>query len=375
MVGQKPMKTKITHLTSAHPRFDTRIFIKMCSSLAKIENYEVNLIVADNKGDEVKNDVNIFDVGKKAGRINRILTTTQRVYQKALELDSDIYHLHDPELIPIGLKLKKMGKKVIYDAHEDVALQILSKSYMNIILRSILSKSFLVFEKFAFKKFDYIITATSHIRDKFLKINNNCMDINNYPKVEEFYFKLDLTKKENAVCYIGSIAAIRGIKEIVRAMEFVGDIKLLLAGDFREKDVEAEVKTYNGWGKVEELGFVDREGVADIMSRSIAGLVTLHPIINYQDALPVKMFEYMAAGLPVIASNIPLWQGIIDDAKCGICVDPMDSKAIAQAIEYIMTHLVEAKIMGENGKKAVIEKYNWSIEEEKLFSVYKGLSQ
>ncbi|MBD3829822.1 MAG: glycosyltransferase family 1 protein, partial [Arcobacter sp.] len=143
---------KITHLTSAHPRFDTRIFIKMCSSLAKIENYEVNLIVADNKGDEIKNGINIFDVGKSSGRINRIFKTTQKVYQKAIELDSDIYHLHDPELIPIGLKLKKMGKKVIFDAHEDVALQILSKSYMNIILRRVLSKSFLVFEKYAFKK-------------------------------------------------------------------------------------------------------------------------------------------------------------------------------------------------------------------------------
>jgi glycosyltransferase involved in cell wall biosynthesis len=367
------MSIKITHLTSAHPRFDTRIFIKMCSSLARKENYEVNLIVADNKGDEVKNGINIFDVGKKAGRVNRIFKTTQKVYQKAIELDSDIYHLHDPELIPIGLKLKKIGKKVIFDAHEDVALQILSKSYMNIVLRSILSKSFLVFEKFAFKKFDYIVTATPHIRDKFLKINAHCMDINNYPKLEEFDLDAIKEKKENAVCYIGSIAAIRGIKEIVRAMEHVGDVKLLLAGDFREKDVEAEVRSYKGWNKIEELGFLDRIGVANVMSRSLAGLVTLHPIINYQDALPVKMFEYMAAGLPVIASNIKLWQKIINDAKCGICVDPLDPKAIAQAIEYIVKNQAVAKDMGQSGKKAVLEKYNWSIEEAKLFSVYEEL--
>ena len=369
------MSIKITHLTSAHPRYDTRIFIKMCSSLAKKQNYKVSLIVADDKGDEVKNRVNIFDVGKKNGRLNRILKTTKNVYKKALEINSDIYHIHDPELIPIGLRLKKMGKKVIYDAHEDVALQILSKSYMNIILRKILSESFLIFEKFAFKRFDYIITATSHIRDKFAKINQNCMDINNYPKLEEFEFDSKPKQKENAVCYIGSIAEVRGIKEIVHAMEFVGDIKLLLAGDFREKDVESEVKTYNGWGKVEELGFLGRVGVADVVNRSKAGLVTLHPIVNYQDALPVKMFEYMASGLPVIASNISLWQGIIDDAKCGLCVDPMNPKAIADAIEYIMTHPVEAKIMGENGKKAVIEKYNWGIEEKKLFSIYERLTR
>lgn len=364
---------RIAHLTSAHPRYDTRIFIKMCSSLARLENYEVNLIVADNNGDEVKSGINIFDVGKKAGRVNRIFKTTQKVYQKAIELDSDIYHLHDPELIPVGLKLQKMGKKVIFDAHEDVALQILSKSYMNIILRRVLSKSFLVFERLAFKKFDHIVTATPHIREKFSKINTHCIDINNYPKLEEFDFDNVKEKKENAVCYIGSIAAIRGIKEIVRAMEYIGDVKLLLAGDFREKDVEAEVKSYKGWSKVEELGFLDRAGVADVMSRSIAGLVTLHPIVNYQDALPVKMFEYMAAGLPVIASNIKLWEEIISDAKCGICIDPMDPKSIAGAIEYIIKNPAVAKNMGQSGKKAVLEKYNWGIEEVKLFKVYKEL--
>lgn len=367
------MKTKITHLTSAHPRYDTRIFIKMCSSLATNKNYEISLVVADDKGDEVKNRVNIFDVGKKNGRLNRILKTTKNVYKKALEINSDIYHIHDPELIPVGLKLKKMGKKVIYDAHEDVALQILSKSYMNIILRNILSKTFLIFEKFAFKKFDYIITATLHIRDKFTIINQNCMDINNYPKLEEFDFDHNPKQKENAVCYIGSIAEVRGIKEIVRAMEFVGDVKLLLAGDFREKNVEGEVKSYLGWSKVEELGFIDREGIASVMNRSIAGLVTLHPIINYQDALPVKMFEYMASGLPVIASNIKFWQEIIEDAECGLCVNPMNPKEIADAIEYIMTHPAEAKVMGENGKKAVLEKYNWNIEKVKLFKVYEEL--
>jgi glycosyltransferase involved in cell wall biosynthesis len=367
------MSIKITHLTSAHPRFDTRIFIKMCSSLARKDGYKVSLVVADGKGNEEKNSVGIYDVGRSHGRANRIFKTTNRVFQKALDLNSDIYHIHDPELIFVGLKLKGLGKKVIYDAHEDVALQILSKSYMNVILRKILSTSFLFFEKLTFRKFDYIIAATPHIRDKFSKINPKCMDINNFPLLEEFDFHANLDKKENAVCYIGSIAAIRGIKEIVKAMEYVGDIKLLLAGDFRERNVEAEVKSYIGWSKVEELGFLDRKGVADVMSRSKAGLVTLHPIINYQDALPVKMFEYMASSLPVIASNIKLWKSIIDDAKCGICVDPLNPKEIAEAIEKIISSPNEAKQMGENGKNAVLKKYNWGIEEAKLFSVYEGL--
>ena len=103
----------ITHLTSVHPRYDTRIFLKECTSLAK--KYQVNLVVADGKGDEVKNGVSLYDVGKESGRLNRILKTPKKILKKAIDLDSDIYHLHDPELVFIGLELKKIGKIVIFD--------------------------------------------------------------------------------------------------------------------------------------------------------------------------------------------------------------------------------------------------------------------
>jgi glycosyltransferase involved in cell wall biosynthesis len=328
--------------------------------------------VADGKGDSFKDGVFIYDVGLSHGRLNRIINGTRRVFDRAVQLNADVYHLHDPELLPVALKLRKKGKIVVFDAHEDVPNQLLAKPYLGPIRLRALSIAFSLYENYVCRRLSGIVAATPYIRDKFLKINPNTIDVNNYPLLGELDCNLTGDSKNCEICYVGGLGSIRGIRETIRAMELVkSDVRLNLAGNFVEQQLEKGVRAAVGWTKVNDFGYVDRVGVREIMARSIAGLVTLHPVINYLDALPVKMFEYMAAGIPPIASNFPLWRGILEADDCGICVDPLDPLAIARAIDHLVSNPQEAKRLGVNGRRAVVEKYNWGIEERKLLNFYK----
>ncbi|MBS9432242.1 glycosyltransferase [Photorhabdus hainanensis] len=366
---------KITHMTSVHPRFDTRIFLKECSALQK--EHEVSLIVADGKGNGVKNNIAIIDVGVLPGRLNRIFKTTDKVYKKALELDADLYHFHDPELIPIGLKLKKKGKIIIFDSHEDVPKQIFSKPYLNKFTRVIISKLFSLYEKYSAPKFDGIITATPSIRDKFLKLNNNTIDINNYPILGELYNEnANWHEKEKQVCYVGGISDIRGITEMVESLSYLTtNTTMKLAGNFSDKNLENKIKSMKNWHKIDELGFLNRIETKELLSQSIAGIVLYHPLPNHIDAQPNKIFEYMSAGIPVIASDFTLWKDIVVKNHCGICIDPLNPKEIANAIDYLSDNPDIAEEMGRNGLIAVNEKYNWDIEQNKLNKFYQHIGR
>lgn len=363
---------KICHLTSVHQRYDARICLKECMSLS--ESYRTFLVVADGNGDEVLKQLNILDIGKFIGRKRRVLDGSKAILKKSMELNADIYHIHDPELIPIGLKLKSQGKKVIFDAHEDFPKQILTKHYLPLVLRKIISICAEIGERFLCRNFDGVVGATPFITNKFSKINTNVVNINNYPKIEELQSIDKPQRILGKVCYIGGISVERGIKEVVQALTKTrNNVSLALAGKFHSVQLEKDIKQDVGWEKTSFIGFVGRKEIQELLSTTQIGLVTLHPTISYLDSLPVKLFEYMCAGVPVIASDFPLWREIVLKHNCGLCVDPQNPEEISKAIDYLIDHPEIAKQMGENGFKAIQTEFNWANEEAKLLKFYESM--
>lgn len=334
--------------------------------------YDVHLIVADDKGDELINEVHVHDVGFTTNRFTRILKSAYRAYKKALEIDAAIYHFHDPELIPYGNKLLKKGKKVIYDVHEDVPRSIVSKDWIWKPIREMIAFSFEKYEDHISAKLSGIICATPFIRDRFLKNNLNTVDINNYPLLKEFGSVTSWANKSKSICYVGGLTKIRGIYEIVHALKYC-DARLLLGGNFDYKEMEEELKKHHCWGKVDYFGFVERSKVAEILEKSKAGLVTFYPEPNHINAQPNKLFEYMSAGIPVICSNFPLWKEIIEKNQCGVCVNPLDPKDIANGVNTILSDDLKSEQMGKNGRKAIETKYNWENEFQRLLSFYSNI--
>ena len=365
---------KTIHLTSVHPPFDTRIFYKECRTLAQA-GYEVVLVVPHDKNDVV-DGVRIRAVPKPKNRQERMTKTVWQIYKAAVAENANIYHFHDPELIPIGIMLKLRGKKAIYDVHEDVPKQILTKYWIPSFLRRTASASSSLFEKIGSKFFDGIVAATPTIADKFPL--DKTAAVQNFPMLNELVTP-DATpypNRPNNIVYVGGITALRGIREMVQAVELLPETlnaRLCLAGAFSPAELYDEICAMPGWGRVEFLGWQSREQVAALLGRVRAGLVLFHPAPNHCDAQPNKLFEYMSAGVPVIASDFPLWRKIVERAGCGLVADPLDPHAIASAIEWLLTHPDEAEAMGKRGQEAVRKLYNWEHEAKALINFYERL--
>lgn len=364
----------VVHLTSVHRAHDARILYKECASLARA-GHDVTLIAPHDR-DETVQGVRVRAIPRPRGRAERFLVTSWRVFLAAAASRATVCHFHDPELIPVGLLLKLLGRKVVYDVHEDLPLQVLGKTWIPAPLRRTVGRLAALAERLGASAFDGIVAAVPSIAARFPP--GKTAVVQNFPTREDVSAEIpaDYAGRPSEIVYVGGIDPIRGMRETLRALDALPEglgVRLALAGRFNTPGFEEELRGAPGWRHVDFHGWLDRRGVAALLARARAGLVTLHPRPNFLDSYPVKMFEYMAAGIPVIASDFPLWKSIVDEAGCGVCVDPTDPGAIAEAVRRIVEDPAAAAAMGRRGARAIREKYNWAAEEAKLLALYAPL--
>jgi glycosyltransferase involved in cell wall biosynthesis len=358
-----------------HYAFDNRIFHKECRSLASA-GYDVTLIAPHAGGDLVRGGVRLHAIKLSRGRVARFTITMARLLLAAAQENASVYHYHDPELMPAGWLLKLFGKKVIYDVHEDYAGSMEDKQWIPAWLRKPAAVSVRACEAIFGSTCDRVVAATPAIAEMFS--SRNVSLVQNFPWSSELLGKDSdpYECRQPIAVYVGVLSDFRGLREMIAAVVQVSHkmpVQLLTAGEVKagEKASGMDCETN---GAVTHLGSLNRPEVADLLGRARIGLVVLHPIKNYVVSQPTKLYEYMSAGIPVIASDFPVWRQIVQSSGCGLLVNPLDPLAIANAIEWLLRHPAEAEAMGRNGQRAVADRYNWEREAKSLLAVYKVLA-
>ena len=336
----------------------------------------VALLVQDGLGDELdEKRYEVIDTGARLRRLKRMSLGGWRMFRAVLKQKPQIAHFHDPELIPWGVLLNFFGIKVIYDVHEDYPEAVSENYRLPTVVRKVLPPVVRFIEWAAAPFFSVIVTVTPQIQNRFPE--RKTVLVRNWPLAREFHepAATPIHERPFEFAYIGTITRNRNIMGMISAIEIVHetDASLRLAGDFPiEADREAALG-HPGWRHVRFEGFVSRERIADILANARAGLVVLKPVEHEMLTLPIKLFEYMAAGVPVIASDFPLWREIVNNAGCGLLVDPDKPEEIAAAMRWMLENPDDAEAKGQRGRAAVLEQFNWEQEVETLIKSYETI--
>ncbi len=360
--------------SSVHIWNDTRIFHKQATSLAK--HHEVELHAPAEFQFKEINGIKIYGLPlwqKVKDRKN----IRREIWKRIRKSSADIYHFHDPELLWIAVKAKIFYRKcMIYDVHEHYPRAILDKNWIIAVFRIPISLIFDLYERVCSRLLSGVIYTTRIIGKRFSPKHSIC--ISNYPLIS-MQIDTPYVKKKDQLIYVGGITKIRGFIELLKALKFLikskySDMKLVVVGryfDIRfEKEVNNLIDDLNLSNNIQFLGHLPYFQIMPLIAESMVGIVTYLPYSNNIVCLPNKLFEYMSCGTAVLASNFELYEEIINEARCGLVVDPSQPVDIAEKLDKMLSNPKELRTMGENGKNSILKRYNWNFEEEKLLKFY-----
>jgi len=347
--------------------------------LAK-EGYEVYL-VAPNTKSKVVNGINIVGVSVKSmNPIYRLMVSSKKIYQAAFKINADIYHFHDIELFKYGVKLKKKGYKVIFDSHENWISYVEEikwlPSFVKKISENIIKRNY----RKHLNNFDAVITVSPNIVDSLKEFSLKVFQITNYPLIKNQYeiiSKEDFLKRENKICYIGTVYSNSNQETIIHVIDQISDVEYIIVGTVSAK-FKNHLSLLPGWKRVKFIEKVPKPELKNIFNICIAGIIIFDYSPNCGGRKGTmgnnKIFEYMEAGLPVICTDFEMWKNnIIDKYNCGICVEPGNQEQLKDAITVLVSDHEKAYQMGLNGRNAVLNEFNWVTQEKILLEIYHSI--
>ena len=360
----------VVHLTTVHDPFDSRIFHRECKTLTAA-GYEVALL-APGGNDFTVDGIQVGSLPRCDYRILRMSLGVGRTFLKALGKRADLYHFHDPELIPAGLLLRLLGKRVVYDIHEDNRTALEEREYLPSSLRTLAARILAWAEEGSSRHF-HLVLAERYYAERFPR-GETILNYARFPALDEDRLLARPRAGNPRLIYTGNVKPYRGAHRHAELLQHLPEAELFLVGRC-DPQLAAELQAGADRKRLHLEGvgaYVPHQRIVSYYLRECwtAGLALFPPSRHTRRKELTKIFEYMAFGIPVLCADFPNLRQIVEGAECGICVDPENCPAAAEAVRYLWEHPEAARRMGENGRKAARTTYNWDIQAEKLLRLY-----
>ncbi len=367
---------------SAFSRHDDEVLTYRHDRALKAAGWNTIYIVNDDEPETEKEGLKIIGTGNKqhGNYITRVFISPFQLYKTLINIDADVYQTWCLENMLSCMLLKLKGKKIVFQLREEHPYLYMMRKDKPLWFRKMVVSSLLVLMKFFLRRFDYVL-ATGDDEGEILKELgvNKCKVQGNFPFVNRD-FKLSLEEylnRENRIIYFGSIYGYSCQEYLIKALEKTGNVKYLLAGKFRGNNVyQNQLMQLPKWKDVEFVNGFKKEELDGLMGKStISNVLRDFSMTHFHNGNIgiIKVFESMEAGLPLICSDVPVYRKIWEEYKFGMLVDPKDSDQIADAINYLIENKEEAYKMGQEGRRAVIEKYNSDEVSKEYVNIIDGL--
>lgn len=342
----------------------------------------VSYLLCDGLPEEERNGIKMKSVGKQSTSLIKRIITGPRLFKKYLShFEADVYVISEPELLKVGLWLKRHGNKVVFNLREWYPIYYTNR-VNNKFAKKVVERMCEYYFHHVAKRFDAVFNCMPEMHDYINKVMpcRYFEDVANFPIVnKDFQLSYEeYCEREDIISYFGSIYNISCQEEFLEALASFPNVKYLLAGVFYDEKYKAQVMAKPAWKQVEFVDGFSREELPCIINRSIIGNVvkdfdkTETPQGSYSI---IKIFETMEAAVPVILAKVPLYEQMIEKYHCGICVRPHSVEDFRNAIEYLLTHKKEAYEMGQNGRRAVLEEFSWDSQAKNVLKVISKLIQ